>query len=649
MNDSAAFKTWRKVTPLIMTCYLLFLTAMGVFGAGSAAFGDEIVRQWAESALASSQFGAEKWGAIQATGAPDTPTEGDHDTAWATHEADEGIQWLELCYAAAVYAESVRIRETFNPGAVAKVELRDLAGTYHNVWEGNDLTKSAPSFLELRFERTPHLVQGVRIYLDSDRVKGWNEIDAVELVGSRTPPPTDGFQATEELRQWAVGATSGSAYPTESWSPKQATGKPDTFRNGDSITAWTPERKEMGLVWLELTYEKEVQPTLVRIRETFNPGAVAKIEFKDPAGNYHLGWEGVDSNNESPGHFEAPITYAPYLAKVVRIWVDTDRVRGWNEIDAVELVGSLGVHEAMVELHQWASGASASSEYGPVDGSAREATGPPDTLAAGDHPTAWAAQFPDKGTEWLELRYGVPVHATGLRILETCNPGAIVEIELRDPLGNHHSVWKGSDPVKKPPGWFERNFERTEYEVNAVRIHLDGTHSKGWEEIDAAELIGLCPSLGPKGSQPPAMPIAQWAVRAVASSEFGSPNWGAGMATGLPDTVENGDFGSAWAPKLEDAGVEWLQLSYAKPVYAIGVRVRETFNPGAISKLSFLDAAGGEHVVWEGISMNGNSPGYFELVFPRTDYPTVGVKVFLDTARVAGFNEIDAVELIGYE
>jgi hypothetical protein len=42
--------------------------------------------------------------------------------------------------------------------------------------------------------------QKVRVYVDTGRVPGWNEIDAVQLIGK------DGTQ------QWAVGSTASSSY-----------------------------------------------------------------------------------------------------------------------------------------------------------------------------------------------------------------------------------------------------------------------------------------------------------------------------------------------------------------------------------------------------------------------------------------------------
>jgi hypothetical protein len=220
---------------------------------------------------------------------------------------------------------------------------------------------------------------------------------------------------------------------------------------------------------------------------------------------------------------------------------------------------------------------------------------------------------------------------------------------LKEPTGKYHSVWNGIDPTKKTPGEFEIKFERTEYEVNGVRLHLDASRSKGWEEIDAVQLVGTAfPPVGEEG-KPPELPVCQWAAKAEASSEFRSPDWGANQATGLPNTVDDGDFGSAWASKSADGGEEWIKLTYTTPINATGLRIRETFNPGAAVKVALFEADGKEHIVWQGKDTNKTSPGYFELVFPRTDYPVVGVKVYLDTAAVAGWNEIDAVELTGFE
>ncbi len=140
------------------------------------------------------------WSALQATGAPDTPIDGDHGTAWASKGPDMGHVTLELAYDRAVRVDAVRIHETLAPGAVAKVEAMGVDGRWDTLWEGTSLVRPSPSWFEPPVAATAYATSRLRITLDTDRVAGWNEIDAVELVG-------DG------LRQWASAATASSSYP----------------------------------------------------------------------------------------------------------------------------------------------------------------------------------------------------------------------------------------------------------------------------------------------------------------------------------------------------------------------------------------------------------------------------------------------------
>jgi len=123
-------------------------------------------------------------------------------------------------------------------------------------------------------------------------------------------------------------------------------------------------------------------------------------------------------------------------------------------------------------------------------------------------------------------------------------------------------------------------------------------------------------------------------------------SWGEEQATGAPDTHQAGDISTAWASKLPDGGEEWLNLDYSNHVYLAEVRVRETYNPGAISKVAAVLPSGLEQTIWEGVTEPGEAP--IEKVFPVSgNIYAKGVKVYLDTRRVPGWNEIDAVELVG--
>lgn len=154
----------------------------------------------------------------------------------------------------------------------------------------------------------------------------------IEIIGVVKSMDEDG-----RLHQWAVGARASSEYTDTSWSAEQATGEPDTLKDGDLSTAWASKEKDAGAEWLELDYATEVRPLTVRIHETFNPGAVVKVEAM-ASDEWVVLWEGKDGTAVSPGWLEVPVTCNAPIRKL-RVTLDTASVPGWNEIDAVELVG----------------------------------------------------------------------------------------------------------------------------------------------------------------------------------------------------------------------------------------------------------------------------------------------------------------------
>jgi hypothetical protein len=145
-------------------------------------------------------------------------------------------------------------------------------------------------------------------------------------------------------------------------------------------------------------------------------------------------------------------------------------------------------------------------------------------------------------------------------------------------------------------------------------------------------------------------PNGEWAIQATASSTYndaqGTAGYSANQATGAPNVDKYGDDGAAWTSKTPDGGIEWLDLKYPKPVYATEVRVRESYGSGAVIKVEIFDEKGGAHAVWQ-----GNDPtkelNYLMVKFPKTAYKTDRVKVTLATNVVPGWNEIDAVQLVG--
>jgi hypothetical protein len=143
----------------------------------------DILSQWASTAVASSAFGFPDWSANRATGVPEIEFCADDPRAWASARGN-GVEWLQLTYARPVHPEEVRVYQTHGRGAISRVTLFDVEGTGHIVWEGIDLTEPCPGALTIRVVDLPAAVSIVRIDLDESRTRGWNQIDAVALVGA---------------------------------------------------------------------------------------------------------------------------------------------------------------------------------------------------------------------------------------------------------------------------------------------------------------------------------------------------------------------------------------------------------------------------------------------------------------------------------
>jgi len=124
------------------------------------------------------------------------------------------------------------------------------------------------------------------------------------------------------------------------------------------------------------------------------------------------------------------------------------------------------------------------------------------------------------------------------------------------------------------------------------------------------------------------------------------PNWSILQAVGPPDTPGAGDIVTAWASATTDSQKEWLILEYEKPVIATQIDVHESYNPGALERVSIFNDAGEEVTVWQGA--DPTAPGSLRGVSSvpvSVNFKTSRVKIYLDSPRVPGWNEIDTVGL----
>jgi hypothetical protein len=143
----------------------------------------------------------------------------------------------------------------------------------------------------------------------------------------------------------------------------------------------------------------------------------------------------------------------------------------------------------------------------------------------------------------------------------------------------------------------------------------------------------------------------QWAASAKGGSQYGTTQYSAAQATGAPNISVQGNSPDAWCPATRTGGIDWLEVTFAKPVHATEVRVRQNDAAGAIAKIEAIESNGTAHVWWEGVDPYKAPPVreiiWFGVRVPKTDYLVVKVKITLNLASGPGYKEIDAVQLVG--
>jgi hypothetical protein len=83
------------------------------------------------------------------------------------------------------------------------------------------------------------------------------------------------------------------------------------------------------------------------------------------------------------------------------------------------------------------------------------------------------------------------------------------------------------------------------------------------------------------------------------------------QATGEPDVPNNGDSVKAWATLQADTGSEWLKVGYKKAVKVAEIRIRESFTPGAVVRVTAFIDGDEEVVLWEGEDPTRTAPKDF--------------------------------------
>ena len=137
----------------------------------------------------SSEYSASKFGAIQALGSQDVyPDYSTSANSWISNTSDTQREYLELKFPGSAPANYIEIYETFNPGAIDTVYVKDDMGDFVVVYSGTAIAgPREATIMHIDFPLTSYDVTEIRLAVNSPAVLGYSAIDAV-VLGQITDP-----------------------------------------------------------------------------------------------------------------------------------------------------------------------------------------------------------------------------------------------------------------------------------------------------------------------------------------------------------------------------------------------------------------------------------------------------------------------------
>lgn len=166
----------------------------------TSSYGQDV--QWASKLKKiSDEYDDHDYSGVQLLGSPNAlPTGGDSEVAWATGSDNDGYEKPDEVYIKVLFDEPMKIRqvaigESFNPGAISKVNILGGKKDELTVLE-RDVTNVTlePRMLNIFFEETPFEVDALELWVQPGKVDGWNEIDCIGIS-----PSTDSIKAKINL------------------------------------------------------------------------------------------------------------------------------------------------------------------------------------------------------------------------------------------------------------------------------------------------------------------------------------------------------------------------------------------------------------------------------------------------------------------
>lgn len=148
--------------------------------------------EWAYKVLGySSQLSTTKFSANQVLGEPSVmPDFGFSNCSWTPKTQNSLIdEWIKVAFKNPINVQQIIINENYNPGAISKIILYDSAGfeyLVYNKYELYPLSEKGRIF-NVFIPPTHYRVYALKLILLTEKIPGWNQIDAIGISNSNIP------------------------------------------------------------------------------------------------------------------------------------------------------------------------------------------------------------------------------------------------------------------------------------------------------------------------------------------------------------------------------------------------------------------------------------------------------------------------------
>lgn len=176
---------------------------------------------------------------------------------------------------------------------------------------------------------------------------------------------------------------------------------------------------------------------------------------------------------------------------------------------------------------QWASKViDFSSQLSDYEYAAAQVLGRPNVLpTAGDNPNEWLPDRPDK-ISFIKVGFDHPMKIQQIAIAESYHPGSVYQVFVYDTDNKEYLINTfNPGPLKTDGRLMNIYFGETDYQVNAVKVVIDGSRVPGYNAIDA---------IGISGTKVPIKAEREMALRR--NPGLNGREIGLGASKGMPDS-----------------------------------------------------------------------------------------------------------------